>query len=477
MTKNNDWLRKLLFSTPLGILGALGTIWLGRRAIKKVSNSFIQRLMVDSYSENLWEFVSASRKVGLQTIVETNLRAQKGKMINRPLGSPKTFPNLDGIMFNCAQLHRLPTDEGTDIDTRVVIGPSAKKPLKIEMPIIISGMAYGLALSAKAKIALAKGSTMAGTATNTGEGAFLPAERKAAAKLILQYNRGKWSKSEKILKQADMIEIHLGQGARAGVGHKIEDKQINWKIKRMLGLRWGERAIIHANFPGIKEPNYLYHLVKYLREVTEGVPIGVKLAASKYIEEDLEIALEAGIDVIALDGSEAATKGTAPVLQDDFGLPTLFALTRATNYFQKHGLKDKVSLIMAGGLATPGNFLKAIALGADAVYIGSIALFAMSHTQVLKSIPWEPPTGVVFYKGKFQHKLNVNKGAKNLANFLEACNEEIKEAVRALGKTSIHQVDKSDLFALDPFTAEVADIPLGFKEINFYLDKQWSIIH
>jgi len=388
-------------------------------------------------------------------------------MIKRPLGSPKKFPNLNSIMFNFAQLHKSPTDESADIDTSVIIGPNAQKPLQIAMPVMISGMAYGLALSAKAKIALAKGSSLAGTATNTGEGAFLPAERKATDKLILQYNRGKWNKSEEILKQGDMIEIHFGQGAGGGVGSIIEEKQLDWKIKRKMGLSWGEKGIIHANFPGMENPNYLNHLVTYLKEVTEGVPIGIKLAASKYLEKDLDIALEAGVDFISLDGSEAATKGTAPILQDDFGLPTLFALSRAAKYFKKHKLKGKVSLIAAGGLASPGDFLKCIALGADAVYIGSIALFAMAHTEVLKAIPWEPPPEIAFYKGKFKHKLNVNKSAKNLANFLIACNEEIKEGVRALGKNGIHDVDKSDLFALDPLTAEVVAIPLGYGEIIF----------
>jgi glutamate synthase domain-containing protein 2 len=464
---NNNWLKKFVLLTSLGLTSYYGLTWLGRKVIKTASTSFIHRLMVDAYDENLWEFISASRKVGLQNIIETNLRSQEGKMINRPLGSPKRFPCLDGVMFNFAQLHKLPTDEGANIDTAVIIGPRANKPLKISMPILISGMAYGLALSAKAKIALAKGSTMAGIATNTGEGPFLPAERKTAEKLIFQYNRGKWNKSEKILKQADAMEIHVGQGARGGVGQYIEEKQIDWKIRRAMGLKWGERAIIHATLPGIKKHNYLNQLTTYLKEVTEGVPVGIKLTAGKYIEKDLEIALEAGADYITIDGTEAGSKGTAPILQDDFGLPTLFALVRASNYLQKHNLKGKVSLIMAGGFYNPGQMLKALALGADAVYIGAIALFAMSHTEVLKAIPWEPPPAVVFYKGALQKKFNVNKGAENLANFLVACNEEIKEGVRALGKTSIREVDKNDLFALDPFTAKIIGIPLGYKEIPY----------
>lgn len=225
MSNNDDLLKKILLSFGVGMAGFYGVSWLGRKTIKMATNSFLHRLMVDKYYENLWELASATRKVGIQNIIETNLRSQEGKLINRPLGSPKNFPGFNNIMFNYAQLHRLPIDEGKTIDTGVIIGPQASKPLKIDMPILISGMAYGLALSAKAKVALAKGSALAGTATNTGEGAFLPAERKAAEKLVIQYTRAKWNKSEKVLKQADAIEIHLGQGAGGGTGHMIPEKR------------------------------------------------------------------------------------------------------------------------------------------------------------------------------------------------------------------------------------------------------------
>lgn len=460
-----SWKRRLLLGGAMGFAGYLGVVWTGRKLIDRAASSIIHRLMVDSYDENLWEFISASTKVGLQNIVETNLRSQEGKVIKRPLGSPKHFPDFGGIMFNCAQLERLAVDEGTSIDTRVIIGPKAKRPLQIEMPIMISGMAYAFALSAKTKIALAHGSSLAGTATNTGEGPFLPAERKAADKLIIQYNRGQWSKSPEILKQADMIEIHMGQGAAGGLGHYIEDKEIDWKIRLMLGVKWGERVIIHARFPGTQDGSFLQGLVGHLKEVTEGVPLGIKLAPGKYLEADLDIAIKAGVDFVTLDGSQAGSKGSAPILQDDFGLPTVFALVRASRYFEKNNLHDKVSLVISGGIKTPGDVLKCLALGADAVNIGSIALFAMAHTQVLKSMPWEPPPELTWYKGKFQHKLNPKKGAKSLAKFLISVNQEIKEGVAALGKTSIHQVNKDDLFALDSSTAEMVGIPLGYQEI------------
>lgn len=271
MPDNNNLLKNILVTAAMGFIGYRGAVWLSRQTVNRVVDSFVHRLMVDAYEENLWEFVSAISKTGLQNVQETNLRAQEGKMIKRPLGSPKKLPDFKGIMFNFAQLHRLPTDEGAPIDTRVLIGPCATKPLQIELPIMISGMAYALALSARAKIALAKGSKMAGTATNTGEGPFLQAERDAAGKLIIQYNRGTWNKSGAILKQADAIEINIGQGAAGGVGHYIEAQEIDWKIKQKMNLGWGQKAVVHATYPGMaKQPDKLAEMVAYLREITGG---------------------------------------------------------------------------------------------------------------------------------------------------------------------------------------------------------------
>lgn len=466
MTKNKDGLiEKIVINSALGIAGAIGSVWLGRRLIKKAANSFLKRLMTDPYTENLWEFVSASRKYGLQTIIETNLRTQAGSVIKRPLGTPKKFPNLNSVMFNFAQLETLPTDEGIIPNTSVVIGPCAKKPMEIKMPILISAMAYGLSLSEKSKVALAKGSSLAGIATNTGEGPFLESERKAANKLILQYSRAKWKKSPEILKKADMIEIYFGQGASGGIGHYVNDSEINWFVRKRMGLQWGEQGVIHATFPEISNDyRGLKSLVDQLKSITEGVPIGAKIAAGKFLEKDMQILVEAGVDFITVDGAEAGTKNTPPILEDDFGLPLFWALCRAGSFIEKNNLKNKVSLLVSGGLSTPGDFLKAIALGADGVYIGSIALFAMAHTQVLKAMPWEPPPEVVFFKGKYQHKLNVEDSANNLAKFLRSCQEEMQEGLRALGKTSITELNKDDLFALDQLTAETAGIPLGNKE-------------
>ncbi|OIQ58645.1 glutamate synthase [NADPH] large chain precursor [Moorella thermoacetica] len=461
-----------LWKVALGSAGltCLGLWLFSRPLLNRIHDSFLKTVMTDPYEENFWEFVSAANRTGLQKIVETNLRAQEGKLLERPFGSPWRFPGTDGLVFNLAQLAKLPVEESVPVDTKVTLGPRAARPLKISMPIIVSGMAYGLALSEKAKIALARGASLAGTATNTGEGPLLPSERQAASHLIVQYNRGGWNYNPRLLKQADMVEIQFGQAAIAGLGHSTNYEDIPPKGRRLLGLKPGQAAVTHARMPGIKDPKKdLPPLVTRLRRLTGGVPIGAKIGAGNDLERDLAILLEAGVDFIAIDGAGGASKGSPPIIQDDFGVPTVYAVNRAATFLKKQGVKDRVSLIAGGGLVTPGDFLKILALGADAVYIGTMALFALTHTQVLKAMPWEPPLQVVFARGRYQDRLDEEKAARNLANFLKSCNAEIMEGVRALGKKSVRQVNKSDLAALDPVTARALGIPLAARARNCFL--------
>ncbi|ADG81857.1 FMN-binding glutamate synthase family protein [Thermincola potens] len=455
--------RKVFLSSLAIALGYQGARFLARKIIHDVSTDAISTIMTDLYDENLWEFVSATTKFGPQVIVETNLRSQEGQMIKRPLGSPKKFPSLDQLMFNIGQLHIMPTPLEQPVDTKVVIGKNCKYPLIIDLPIMVSGMAFGAALSEKAKVALAKGASMANTATNTGEGPFLPSERKAAKKLILQYNRGNWNKSDDILKQADAIEIQIGQGATGGTGQKYNVGITDFKLAKGFGVLPAQDAVLHARHAEVSTPSELPKLVQKLKSVAGDIPIGVKFGAGKYLEMDMKWAIDAGVDFITIDGAEAATKGSAPILQDDFGIPTIFAINRAAQFLQKQNCQDRISLIAAGKIRTPGDVLKVLALGADAAYIGAIALFAMSHTQVLKPIPFEPPTQLVYYDGKYADKFDIASGAKNLAKFLKSCNDELIEGIRALGKTSVGEVNKDDLIALDDITAKGVGVPLAYE--------------
>ncbi len=432
-------------------------------AVKKLFQSFMTVLMTDPYQENLTEFFSAAQRTGLLSILQLNLRAQEGKVIERPLGSGRKFPDFSGLMFDVAQLHTFPTEASTSVDTKVVLGPQAEKPLILDTPLIVSGMAFGLALSAKAKIALARGTAMAGTAVNSGQGPFLQAERDNSKYWILQYSRGFWSKEPEILSLADAVEIQFGQGAMAGMSFSLKSKDIDPRLQGAFPIPPGRDAVVKARHQELEKPEDLGALVEYIRSITGGIPVGVKMACSKDLELDLAIALQAGVDFIALGGAQGGTHAAPPSLGDNFGLPTLYALVRAARFLEENRAKDRITLISAGGFTEPGEMLKALALGADAIYIGTAALFAISHTQVLQALPWEPPTQIVWYNAKYSDRYDENLGAQNLANFINSCTLEIAEGVRVLGKSALSQVTKGDLYALDPLTAEIAGVPLGYR--------------
>lgn len=458
-----EWLNSALTFGAGAATGSLGLMLAGRQVAGSMVRKATKILMTDEYSENLLELYSAGMRAGLLNIGETNLRSSTGAPLLRPLGSPKKGPDFSGLMFDCAQLDILPTQLDVPIVMETVIGPKAKKPLRIDIPIIIAGMGYGWALSEKAKVALALGASAVGTATNTGMGPWLESERKAADKLIFQYNRGNWSKRPDVYRASDAIEIQLGQGAAAGSGMQMMPQFLDERLRQRFGLGPSEPLVSHARMPGVHRPEDLGKLVQSLREQSRGVPIGVKLAAGQHLEKDLHFAAQAGVDFITLDGGNGATKGSPPTLQDDFGLPTPYALVRANRWFEQQRLKGRVTLIISGGLKTPGDYLKALALGADVVAIGTMALFAITHTQVTHAIPFEPPTQAVWYNAKGIQRYDATAGGCSLAKYLRSCSEEMAFAVRALGLTSIKEVDKRYLFALEPTTAEIYGVPLGYE--------------
>lgn len=467
--KKWNWGKLLTYGIG-GILGGIGAKIAARKAIDLTHDKAVGVLMEDLYDENLWELVSALTKESPQIIVETNLRATEGKVIERPLGSPKKFPSLDDLMFSIVQLYRLPTQLEVEIDTKVTIGKKAKKPFTIPFPIMVAPMAYGVGLSKKACLALAQGASQAGTAFCSGQGPFVPEVRAAAKTYIYQYHRGIWGKDPQIMKNCSAIEIQFGQGALGGVGNKISYQQMDQELKKAFNLPKGQDAINHSRQPEINHPKDLVFLVGKLKAIGEGIPIGAKIGAGKQLEADLDWLCSSGIDYIVLDGAEASTKGGAPILADDFGLPTVFAISRAVKWLEKNNYKDKVNLIVSGKIRTPGDVLKACALGADACYMGAISLFAMTHKQVLYSLPFEPPTQSVWYNGKFQNKLNVSQAAQALAKFFQSCKEELDEAIKSLGKTSLQEVGKEDLFSLSELISKACGVPMAYEP--FIYDKE-----
>lgn len=458
--------KTILKEIGLGALAALGGTYLARMAFGYLVKGVTYPLLTDKYEESQWELMTSIQRMDLNKLISTELRAETDSFVERPIGGPTRFTHLDKIRFNITQLETLPTPRETNIDTSVVIGPMARKPLKLKIPILLGGMSYGLALTEAFKIAFAKGASAVGTATNTGLGPWLDSERKAARHLILQYSRISWNKDEKIIKQADAIEIQFGHGANAGAGKTLKAEHMSGTLRKRLGLKKGQDAVIHNRIDGVRTGKDLMNLIKYLKKITGGVPVGVKIGAGKDLEEDLKIMVEAGADFVSVDGGGSGTHGSLPILEEDFGVPPMIAASRAAKFWEENGLKGKVSLLVGGQIVTPGDCLKMIALGADAVYMGTAILIATTHTQVIKTIPFEPPTQIAYENGKYSKNFDIEKGAKSLHNFLHATVYEMEEAVKALGKTAIQDVSKEDIFAIDKDVAEIAGIELGFTALK-----------
>src|SRR5699024_3546674 len=350
-----------------------------------------------------------------------------------------------------------------EIDVAVTIGPKAKRPMRIDIPLLISGMAYGVGVSEGVRIALAKASKNIGTAINSGEGGILQEELDEAGKYILQFSKTEWGKEEELFQRADMIEVKLGQGAKFGIGAKISPNNLTGRAREVMGLQDDEDAVIFEHYFENQTLKDLKELVNELRSITGGIPIGAKISTGGKIEQDIDHLLELGVDYIAIDGGQASTHAGAPILADDFGIPTLHAVVRSVNHLYKRKVKDQVSLIVSGGLLIPGHFLKVLALGADAVYLGSAILFAVAHKQVTNAIPFEPPTQVDWNEGKFSNEFNIDIGVQSAEKFLNASVEEMKMALRAMGKRSLHDLSRKDLVSYDELTAKMIEIPFTFQ--------------
>lgn len=429
-----------------------------RRMADAMVDSLMRRMLQDPYTENIFSMVTSTQKLGARNMVEAALRAESGRALHRPIGSPVVKSPWEMLVFQPVHLApRLPTPDGVGIATQTVIGPRAPRPLRLEIPILIAGMSWGGALSLKAKVALARGATLAGTATNTGEAPLLPEERQAAGLLVGQFNRGGWLNDDEQLRQLDAIEIQLGQGAQAAAPQRTPAHLFGEEFRRAFKLNPGEDAVIHSRLSGVDSPRNFIRLVRQLKS-RYPVPVGVKIAASHHLERELEIALAAGVDFITLDGAEGGTHGGPVILQDDLGLTTLFAVARGADFLRRQGARGRVSLIPTGNLTTPGHFLKAMALGADAVYIGSIALVALQQAQMTKAAAWEPPVQTVLYQGKFTEDLEVEPAAEHLAKFLKSCRDEMAQACYALGYSDLTQVSRADLVSLDPYLARALGI-------------------
>lgn len=452
----------ITFTASLTALLVAGlAAFLARSALLNwVADRAVVRWLKDPYSENLWDVVIGMTRIPPHIIMELELRADHGEPMERPLGTIRFLPDFAGVAFNPAQAIKLPLGPTAAVDLTTVIGPGSRRPLRLTMPMMIGGMGYGVALSKPFVLALARGGSRVGTAYNAGSGPVLQEILAETRHLILQYTGGAWNRDPNILAQADMIEIRYGHGARAALGRLIPTAELPQEARQLMGVPSdAPHALFDSPLPGATTLAELQDLVLRFRTLIDGGPIGVKLAATHDLERELEMVLQAGVDVVTIDGAQGGTHGAPPIIADDFGIPTIHALHRAVQFLEQTGARKDLSLVISGGIRTPGEILKALALGADAVALGTVAMMAGTHGQISKSVPFEPVTQICWANGQFADTFDSEKGADTVANFLQACAGELMEAGRALGKRSIHEINRDDLIARNQETASLLGLP------------------
>lgn len=368
--------------------------------------------------------------------------SETGESISEPMRTRQDVISWDDILIKGAQLAKIPVNRGETINTRTVIGPDAAQPLVIETPIFISHMSYG-ALSREVKTAIAKGSAAVMTATGGGEGGVLPEEIDNAYRYIFEYVPNKYSITPELLKRSDAIEIKIGQSAEPGLGAHLPAEKVTEEIAIIRGYQPGTDIISPAAFDDIRTPDDLKAKVTWLRELSGGRPIGIKLAAG-HIEADLAIAVFAQPDFITIDGRPGAT-GTAPkYVKTATSVPTIFALYRARKYLDDHKITG-ISLIITGGLRVSSDFAKALALGADAIAIGTAALMACACQQYRLCHTGLCPVGVSTQNPELRKRLKIDISAKKLENYLRVSTEELRDFARLTGNTDVHHLTISDL--------------------------------
>lgn len=386
---------------------------------------------------------------------EIHQMAVTGRPIIEAMGTKMPMPSWDEILLLGAQLNPPPLEEHAEVKIRTVIGKHAKKPMVLEGPVYISHMSFG-ALSKETKIALSKGSAMAKTAMCSGEGGILPEEMDAAYKYIFEYVPNKYSVTPENLKNADAIELKIGQGTKPGMGGHLPGGKVTPEIARIRNKPLGQDIISPSKFSDITTKEELKELVEQLRISSDGRPIGIKIAAGK-IEKDLEYCVFAEPDFITIDGRGGATGASPKLVRDATSVPTIYALYRARKYLDEVGAD--IDLVITGGLRVSSDFAKAIAMGADAVAVASAGLIAAACQQYRICGSGMCPVGVATQDPKLRERLKVEAAAARVGNYLNCTFEELRTFARITGHEDIHSLGREDLCTVSREISEYTDIP------------------
>lgn len=376
--------------------------------------------------------------------------------VTASMGVPRDqLPSWDDIQMITAQLHKVPLLDNDPVETSVVIGPNAQKPLKLDIPLFVSDMSFG-ALSETAKVALARGAELAGTGICSGEGGMLPEEQEANSKYFYELASGRFGFSWDKLDKVQAFHFKGGQGAKTGTGGHLPGEKVQSKIAEVRGLKEGEAAISPPRFPDWTEVSQVKAFADEVRSRTGGIPVGYKLSA-QHIEKDIDAALEVGVDYIILDGRGGGTGAAPLIFRDNISVPTIPALARARRHLDKLGRGD-ISLVITGGLRTPADYVKALALGADAIAVSNAAMQAIGCVAMRACHTNNCPVGIATQKPNLVARLLVEPSAQRLKNFFEASTELMKVMARACGHRSLSDFQTDDLITFDRNMSDLSGV-------------------
>ena len=393
-------------------------------------------------------------------------------------GAKRKLPTFDDLLFLGASISRYPLEGYREkCETNVKIGTRyAKNPIELDIPITIAGMSFG-ALSGPAKEALGRGASAAGTSTTTGDGGMTPEEREHSTKLVYQYLPSRYGMNPDDLRKADAIEIVIGQGAKPGGGGMLLGQKISDRVAQMRNLPTGIDQRSACRHPDWTGPDDLEIKIQELREITAWkVPVYVKLAGARPYY-DTTLAVKAGADAIVLDGMQGGTAATQDVFIEHVGQPTLAIVRPAVMALEDLGMHRKVQLILSGGIRNGADVAKAIALGADAVAIGSAALVALGDNDPIYEEEYNKlgttagayddwhegmdPAGITTQDPELIKRFDPKEGGRRLMNYLKVMTLEAQTIARACGKNHLHNLEPEDLVALTVEAAAMAQVPLA----------------
>jgi glutamate synthase domain-containing protein 2 len=413
-----------------------------------------------------------------EVIDDIHIKAELGRYRMRGMAIFKKIPSWDDLTFLPGTLTRFVIEGYREkCETKTVIGPKAKRPLVLDIPIYITGMSFG-ALSYEAKIALARGATMAGTATCSGEGGMLPDERRYSDKWFYQCIQSRYGFNPHHLRLADACEVFIGQGCKVGLGGHLMGQKVTDQVAEMRSLPAGIDQRSPARHPDWLGPDDLALKINELREATnDEIPIQLKLGAAR-VYDDVRMAAKTGADSIYMDGMEGSTGAGPHIATEETGIPGIAAIRQARKALDDVGKSGEISLVYAGGIRNGGDVAKALALGADAVAIGTAALMALNCNKDIPGADYEGtigveaghcyhchtgrcPVGITTQDPELRKRLNPDEAAERVYNFLHTLTMECQMLARACGKTNVHSLEPEDLAALTMEASAMAMVPLA----------------